>query len=52
MKYISTLPNDKKDGIQQTESVMNVNRIEKKEITNYMSVNGICKLNTYLRVYV
>ena len=29
MKCVSTLLNDKKDGIHQTESVMNVNCIEK-----------------------
>ena len=29
MKCVSILPNDKKDGIHQTESVMNVNCIDK-----------------------
>ena len=48
MKCGSTFPNDKKDGIHRTESVMNVNCIEKNEITNLMSVNEIFKLNTSL----
>ena len=52
MKCVNTLTNDKKDGIHRMESVMNVNRIEKNEITNLMSVNGICKINTSLRVYI
>ena len=50
MKFVSTLPTDKKDGIHRTKSVMNVNC--QSEIKNLMSVNGICKLNTSLRVYV
>ena len=52
MKCVSTLPNDKKkrDSLNGIRHECELHR--QSEITNLMSVNGICKLNTSLRVYV
>ena len=51
MKCVSLLSNDKKDGIPRTgRHECELHR--QSEITNLMSINGICKLNTSLRVYV
>ena len=52
MKCVSRLPNDRKDGIHQTGSVMNVKCIDKVKYDTLMSKNEICKLNMSLRVYV
>ena len=51
MKYVSTLPNDKKDGIP-TEIHHECELHRQSEIKNLMSVNGFCKLNTSLKVYI
>ena len=52
MKCVSTLPNDKKNRIHRTKFRHECELYRQSEITNLMSVNGICKLNTSLRVYV